>query len=124
MYQFLEENEVLYNNQFGFREHHSTTHAMIKVLDESLKGLDDKDFKTGAVFLDISKAFDTVNHSLLIKKLDHYGIKGLPLKVLKSYLSNRHQYTSMSGNFSESSIAISFVSNQSILFISDSLKPY
>jgi len=98
---YLRHFNIIINNQFGFREHHSTTHAMIKVLDESLKGLDEKDFKTGAVFLDISKAFDCVNHNVLINKLDNYGVRGNVKDWFKSFLTNRSHFVDVNGSTSE-----------------------
>ena len=94
---FLSRYKILSRNQFGFRQFHSTNHAMIKVLDETLLGLDDSDFKTGTIFLDISKAFDCVNYPILFHKLNHYGIRGVVLNWFKSFLHNRSQYVEVNG---------------------------
>ena len=50
-----------------------------------------------ALYIDLTKAFDTVSHKILIKKLEHYGIRGTPLKLITSYLTNRYQYTALNG---------------------------
>ena len=96
---FLDKFNILNDNQFGFRKHHSTIHAMINLLDTSLEGLE-KRMAVGGIFLDISKAFDSVDHSILINKLEHYGIRGIALDWFKSYLSNRELYVSVDGSSS------------------------
>lgn len=90
LYKYLTENKMLYNKQFGFRKSHSTEHAIIELVDQILSAFDQNDFVLG-VFLDLSKAFDTVNHSILLKKLDSYGVTGVNLKWFGHYLSNRKQ---------------------------------
>ena len=92
---FLEENKCLFSKQFGFRNKHSTTHALIDLTENIRKALDDDEFACG-VFLDFQKAFDTVNHKILLKKLEHYGVRGHALKWFTSYLSGRKQYTTVS----------------------------
>ena len=87
---FMESNAILYNKQFGFRKNHSTTHAIIEVVDKITEALDQRKITIG-VFLDLSKAFDTIKHDILFEKLEHYGIRGLTLKWLKSYLTDRFQ---------------------------------
>ena len=74
--------------------------ALITLIDKISKALDDGDFVIG-VFLDFSKAFDTVDHNILLKKLDIYGIRGLALKWFGSYLSNRMQYVTYNSIKSE-----------------------
>ena len=92
---FLEDNKCLFSRQFGFRNKHSTNHALIDLTETIRKALDDNEFACG-VFLDFKKAFDTVNHKILLKKLEHYGIRGHAIKWFKSYLSERKQYTAVS----------------------------
>ena len=72
---FIEENGLFYSNQFGFRKSHGTNHAIISLVEKVSKALDTGKFVIG-VFLDLRKAFDTVNHDILIKKLESYGIRG------------------------------------------------
>ena len=91
---FLEESKCLFSKQFGFRSKHSTTHALIDLTENIRKALDDKEFACG-VFLDFQKAFDTVNHEILLKKLEHYGVRGHALKWFTSYLKGRKQYTTI-----------------------------
>ena len=85
---YIEKLDILYKFQFGFRKGHSTTQAITEITDSLRKAIDNN-FYTCGVFLDFSKAFDTVNHDILLNKLETYGIRGLPLKWFGSYLSNR-----------------------------------
>ena len=87
---FLEDNKCLFSKQFGFRNKHSTTHALIDLTETIRKSLDDNEFACG-VFLDLKKAFDTVNHKILLKKLEHYGVRGHAIKWFTSYLTGRKQ---------------------------------
>ena len=84
----------MYNYQFGFRSNHSTTLALIEVLDKIYKNLDQQNYVIGT-FFDLSKAFDTVSHEILLQKLSYYGIRGNALSWIKSYLNNRQQYVSI-----------------------------
>ena len=83
---------VLDKNQYGFRKKHSTAYAIYDLIENKLKNLDN-DFITCALYIDLSKAFDTVNHNILLSKLENYGIRGIPLDFIKNYLSNRKQFT-------------------------------
>ena len=91
VYIFLEQNSCLYTHQFGFRKKHSTNHALIQTTDEIRNALDENKYICG-VFLDFQKAFDTVNHKILFSKLNYYGIRGIALSLLESYLTNRKQF--------------------------------
>ena len=84
-------NINIYKYQYGFRKNHSTDHALIELVDQIRLSIDNKRMTCG-IFVDLSKAFDTVNHQILLKKLEHYGIRGITLKLFKSYLSERKQY--------------------------------
>ena len=84
----------IYNLQFGFRPIHSTNLALISITEQIKTSLDKNKFVCG-VFLDFQKLFDTVNHKLLLSKLSHYGIRGIPHRLFYSYLSNRKQYNSI-----------------------------
>ena len=97
---FIVKNDILYKYQFGFRRSHSTTLALIDVVDNIRKNLH-MGKKVAGVYIDFSKAFDTVNHDILVQKLEHYGISGNMLELLKSYLNNRRQYTVANGTESE-----------------------
>ena len=96
LYNFLELNNILYNYQFGFRSSHSINHALISLTEMIKNTLDNKRFGCG-IFLDLQKAFDTVNHEILLNKLEHYGIRGIALAWFHFYLNNREQYASVNG---------------------------
>ena len=100
LYDFLEIDNVIDPLQFGFRLKHSTAHALTSLTEKVKQTTDDGNYGCG-VFIDLKKAFATVNHQILLKKLAHYGIKGIPLDWFKSYLCNRKQYLSVNGNTSE-----------------------
>ena len=97
---FLSKNEALYEYQFGFRPSHSTQQAIITLVDRITKSLDNGNFAV-AILLDLKKAFDTVDHKILLKKLYAYGIRGIFLKWFESYLSGRTQYVVFDGVQSE-----------------------
>ena len=94
LYNFLEKHKLLYEHQYGFQKKHSTNHALIDITEKIRSALDQNIFACG-VFIDLQKAFDTVNHDILLHKLDHYGIRGLPNKWFQSFLSGRSQYTTI-----------------------------
>jgi len=96
MYEFLSKNDLIYKRQFGFRRDHSSNHALISV-SEDIKVCIDKGLLTAGIFIDLEKAFDTVNHSILSDKLQHYGFRGNSHKLIVSFLSNRKQFVSIQG---------------------------
>ena len=96
LYKFLEKYEIPYALQFGFRSNHSIDHALVSLTEAIKNALDNRKFGCG-IFLDLQKAFDTVNHNILLSKLEHYGIRGTALEWFKSYLSERKQYVSVNG---------------------------
>ena len=95
------DNNLLYAFQFGFRKDHSPNLALIYLVDKISNALEDGEFVLG-VFLDFSKAFDTVNHEILFSKLEFYGVRGLSLDWFKSYLNNRQQFVEYNGATSKS----------------------
>ena len=99
VYDFLEQCDVIYKFQFGFRKKYSTNHSLLSIVENIRDKLDNKTFSCG-VFVDLEKAFDTVNHSILLKKLDHYGIRGQANKWFSSYFSRRQQKVSLNGESS------------------------
>ena len=91
LYDYFTVNNILFNKQFGFRADHSTEHAPLELIDQICDSFNDKNCFLG-IFIDLSKAFDTIDHSIILKKLEHYGIKGTNLSWFQSYLSNCKQY--------------------------------
>ncbi len=87
---YIETNNILYDKQFGFRKCYSTSHALTVLCNKLYEALDKGHYVLG-IFLDFSKAFNTINHAILLKKLEFYGISRTALKWLESYLSNRKQ---------------------------------
>ena len=87
-YYFLEQTDQLYHSQYGFRKSHSCETAIMELVSSIIKGKEDG-FYTLALFIDLSKAFDTVDHKILLDKLDKYGIRGIAKDWFRSYLTNR-----------------------------------
>ena len=78
----------MYDNQYGFRKEHSTEFAALELIDRILTCMDNKEIPIN-IYLDMSKALDTLDHSTLIDKLEFYCVKGVALDILKHYLTNR-----------------------------------
>ena len=100
LYGFVEKYKIITNNQYGFQRNKSTEHALIDIHEKILHAIENKETPC-CVFLDFAKAFDTVNHQILLRKLEHYGIRGLGNKLLQSYLTNRQQCVSVAGSNSK-----------------------
>ena len=96
---FIDANQILYKYQFGFRKSHSTNHAIISLVEKVNNAIDSGNISIG-VFLDLRKAFDTIDHCILLDKLVKYGIRGTPWNWFKSYLENRKQYVCYSDTLS------------------------
>ena len=75
LYSYLTENNILFNKQFGFRAGHSTENALLELVDQISNTFNDKNYLLG-IFIDLSKAFDTVDHKMVMQKLEYYGING------------------------------------------------
>ena len=85
---FLDKYNSLYDKQFSFRANHSTEHAILSIVDKIQSSIDKSEFSCG-IFLGFSKAFDTVNHQILLRKLDNYVVRGIVKEWFALYLSNR-----------------------------------
>lgn len=114
MISFLDNNKIITNDQFGFRKSHSTELAIISIQNTLLQNLE-KGKITCTIFLDLAKAFDSVDHRILLNKLEKYGIRGTPLQLLKSYLSNRQHVTKLDGISSDTKLLDIGVPQGSIL---------
>ena len=97
---FLEKQKIIFKYQFGFRKKHSTIQAVIEIVDNIIEYIE-KGFLVAGVYLDLSKAFDCVDHEILLYKLHHYGIRGDTHRWLQDYLSNRKQFTHVNGTDSK-----------------------
>ena len=111
---FIEEHNILYKFQFGFRKSHSTSHAIISMVEKVNNALDSGNILIG-VFLDLKKAFDTVNHTILLDKLFRYGVRGKTLNWFKSYLTNIKQFVNFQGTESLTEYVTCGVPQESIL---------
>ena len=87
---FVIKHNILENNQYGFRKHHSTSHGITHLHESILQSIE-KEKICVALFIDLKSAFDTINHKILEKKLDHYGVRGKALELIVSYLKDRKQ---------------------------------
>ena len=100
VFDYINENGLLYKFQFGFQKGRDTSMALIMLIDKISEALDKGELAIG-VFLDFSKAFDTVDYNILIHKLNLYGIKGVYNNWFKNYLSDRKQFVTYNSVKSE-----------------------
>ena len=100
VYKFLVETDQLYQSQYGFRSGHSCQNAISELIGTILKNQEENKMTIG-VFIDLSKAFDTLSHDILLNKLSKYGIRGITLKWFESYLSNRSMRVKIQNNTGE-----------------------
>ena len=97
---FISDNNILYDHQYGFRKGRSTQQAIITLVDKITKSQDIGDIVI-TLLIDLKKAFDTIDHRILLRKLYSYGIRGSMLKWMESYLTDRSQYVVFDGKVSE-----------------------
>ena len=97
---FINNQEILNDKQYNFRPKHSTYMAIAQLVDKITNAVE-KNETTIGIFLDLSKAFNTIDHSILLHKLEHYGFRGIVLEWFKNYLSNRTQYVAFNNCTSE-----------------------
>lgn len=116
MYRFLIINDILFQSQYGFRKKNNTTDALTEFISDTLKGFEEKEH-TIAIFLDLSKAFDTIDHSILLNKLDYYGIRCLSNKWLENYLTDRYQRVRLCSENSSDYYTTGYHNAQSRTFI-------
>ena len=114
LYNHLSENQILYSKQFGFQRGHSTEHAIMQLIDQIISSFE-KNYFTLGVFIDLSKAFDTVDHDVLITKLENYGVNGNNLSWFQTYFKNRKQYLNFNNKITNSSLITCGVPQGSIL---------
>ena len=101
---FLHINELLYKHQYGFRSDHNTSHPVLHLTNKIYNALNKKpSSKTLTIFIDLKKAFDTVDHKILLKKLSHYGVRDVANLWFQNYLTDREQFVSVHGTESEKS---------------------
>ena len=97
---YLDKNNIIYEHQFGFQKNKSTTLAVVDLYTKIVDSLNKNNYAC-SVFLDFAKAFDTVNHDILIAKLENYGIRGPVKQWFESYLSNRKQKVKIGNTYSD-----------------------
>ena len=88
---FFQKHNIFYKYQFGFRKNHATANALTEVIDYIYKSLDERNYVFG-IYIDLKKTFDTVEHKILLHKLQYYGIRGLVFHWFETYLSKRKQF--------------------------------
>ena len=103
LYEYFDNNHLLAEQQYRFRSNHSTEYAAVKLVDHISKEMESCN-TPAALYIDLSKAFDTLSFDILLYKLNHYGIKDNAFKLLKSYLTDRQQFVVFNNHNSETSI--------------------
>ena len=96
LYSYFKDNKLFFKSQYGFRDEHSTELAALELVDHLHNELDKKNVPI-AIYMDLSKAFDTLDHNILLHKLKHYGVNGSELSWFESYLTHRYQYVEVNG---------------------------
>ena len=96
LFEYLDTKKILYSHQYGFRKGFSTYMALVTLIDNLSTALENGEYAIG-IFLDFSKAFDTVDHTILLKKLNYYGIRDSALQWFESYLDCRTQFVTYNG---------------------------
>ena len=109
MIPYLEINNILFPSQFGFRENQSTFYAASALYDQLIEATENKKYSVVS-FLDLSKAFDTVNHEILLAKLSHYGFIGVVNGWFKTYLSDRSQQVCFNNTMSDYHVLLCYMS--------------
>ena len=111
---YLNKYNIICDSQYGFRQNHSTELAILEMVEKITDSIDKKRIPMG-IFIDLKKAFDTIDHEILVNKLKFYGIRGVALDWLKSYLNNRKQYVNFNGTSSDMKTILCGIPQGSIL---------
>lgn len=114
LYEYFHQKKLFYSAQYGFRKGHSTELASLELVDRIMIEMD-KGKTPLSIFLDLSKAFDTLDHEILIQKLKHYGITGISLDLMRSYISGRQQFVEIENTKSDTLTLTTGVPQGSIL---------
>src|SRR5688572_3422809 len=100
LYDFVYKMKILYPYQHGFQSGHSTAMSLLTIQDNISNAFGNNEFSIG-IFLDVAKAFDTVDHKILLAKLENIGVRGQVLSWFESYLTNRQQLVTFRGRLSK-----------------------
>ena len=111
---FIEKNDLLYTSEYGFRKGYSTQHAVLDIINTIQTNMSQGLFSCG-IFIDVKKAFDTVDHDILLSKLHHYRFRGIINEWVASYLNNRMQTTQTGQHVSNKAIVTCGVPQGSVL---------
>ena len=95
---YIKKHAILNHNKYGFRKNHTNDMALIDITDKISRAIDNRLYSAD-IFRDLSKAFDTADHLILLSKLEHYGIRGMPLEWFQNYLSSRQKFVNLLINF-------------------------
>ena len=113
LYTYMNDNKLFSIEHYGFRTGHSTELAALHLVNDLTKQMDTGKVPTN-IYIDLSKAFDTLDHSILLDKLNYYGIRGIAYNLLHSYISNRYQYVDFNGSISSTKVVDTGVPQGSI----------
>ena len=114
LYDYFKENELFYTGQYGFRDEHSTEQAALELVDRLHTDMDKTKIPI-AIYMDLSKAFDTLDHNILLHKLKYYGVQGSAISWFHSYLTNRYQYVEINDSKSNPRLLKTGVPQGSVL---------
>ena len=114
LYEYFSSHALFYDSQYGFRKYHSTELAVLELVYRIHKEIDENKIQF-SVFLDLSKAFNTLDHDILLHELQYYGITGTALDLFRSYLTERYQYVDYNGASSSMTLLTTGVPQGSIL---------